>query len=128
MSQTAYWAFALLLSAATSAQADGAAASVELSPCQFDDDGLSRPLDQLKFDPGLGQREFGRATLDALNVYDPWESWNHRVCYFDYRSDERAFLPAARGYEYITPHSVRSGVNNLFDSFGGVPSPLNNLA
>lgn len=74
MSRTAHWMFALLLSAAASAQADEAAAPVEMPPRQLDGDGFSRPLDQLKFNPGLDQREFERATLDALNMYDPWES------------------------------------------------------
>lgn len=53
MSRTAHWMFALLLSAAASAQADEAAAPVELPPRQLDGDGFSRPLDQLKFNPGL---------------------------------------------------------------------------
>lgn len=71
MSRTAHWMFALLLSAAASAQADQAAAPAELPPRKLDGDGFSRPLDQLKFNPGLDQREFERATLDALNMYDP---------------------------------------------------------
>ncbi|MBE0958853.1 VacJ family lipoprotein, partial [Escherichia coli] len=50
---------------AASAQADEAAAPAELPPRQLDGDGFSRPLDQLKFNPGLDQREFERATLDA---------------------------------------------------------------
>ncbi|HCH0431538.1 TPA: VacJ family lipoprotein [Pseudomonas aeruginosa] len=128
MSRTAHWMFALLLSAAASAQADEAAAPVELPPRQLDGDGFSRPLDQLKFNPGLDQREFERATLDALNMYDPWESWNRRVYHFNYRFDEWVFLPVVRGYEYVTPHFVRSGVSNFFDNLGDVPNLLNNLA
>ncbi|MCR3837114.1 MlaA family lipoprotein, partial [Pseudomonas aeruginosa] len=121
MSRTAHWMFALLLSAAASAQADQAAAPVEMPPRQLDGDGFSRPLDQLKFNPGLDQREFERATLDALNMYDPWESWNRRVYHFNYRFDEWVFLPVVRGYEYVTPHFVRSGVSNFFDNLGDVP-------
>jgi phospholipid-binding lipoprotein MlaA len=37
-------------------------------------DGFTEPLKSLKFNPGLDQREFERATLNALNVYDPLES------------------------------------------------------
>ena len=44
-----------------------------------DADGFTQPLKSLKFNPGLDQREFERSTLTALNVYDPWESWNRRV-------------------------------------------------
>lgn len=39
MSRTAHWMFALLLSAAASAQADEAAAPAELPPRQLDGDG-----------------------------------------------------------------------------------------
>ena len=38
------------------------------------------------------------------------------------------FLPVVRGYEYVTPHFVRSGVSNFFDNLGDVPNLLNNLA
>src|SRR5690606_13811073 len=53
-----------------------------------DPDGFTRPLEHLKFNPGLDQREFERASFDALNVYDPWERWNRRVYHFNYRFDE----------------------------------------
>ena len=45
-----------------------------------DQDGFTEPMTKLKFNPGLDQREFERSTLNALNVYDPLESWNRRVC------------------------------------------------
>ncbi|MGC2917668.1 MlaA family lipoprotein, partial [Pseudomonas aeruginosa] len=77
-------------------QPDEAAAPVELPPRQLDGDGISRPLDQLKFNPGLDQRVFERATLDALNMYDPWETWNRRGFHFNYRFDEWVFLPVVR--------------------------------
>ena len=60
-------------------------------------------------------------------MYDPWESWNRRVYHFNYRFDEWV-LPVVRGYEYVTPHFVRSGVSNFFDNLGDVPNLLNNLA
>src|ERR1700704_2074236 len=43
-----------------------------------DQDGFTEPMTKLKFNPGLDQREFERSTLNALNVYDPLESWNRR--------------------------------------------------
>ena len=66
------------------------------------------PLKALNINPGLDQREFERATLDALNVYDPWESWNRRVYHFNYRFDEWVFLPVVDGYKYITPGFMRA--------------------
>ncbi|MEO4047708.1 VacJ family lipoprotein [Pseudomonas sp. CAU 1711] len=103
--------------AAGLAQADTAA----------EDDGFTRPLERLQFNPHLDQREFERSTLSALQVYDPWESWNRRVYHFNYRFDEWVFLPVVRGYRYVTPSLVRSGVSNFFGNLGDVPNLLNSL-
>lgn len=92
-----------------------------------DADGFTQPLKSLKFNPGLDQREFERSTLTALNVYDPWESWNRRVYHFNYRFDEWVFLPVVNGYQAITPGFVRSGVTNFFSNLGDVPNLLNSL-
>ena len=92
-----------------------------------DADGFTNPLDQLQFNPSLDQREFERSTLSALNVYDPWESWNRRVYHFNYRFDEWVLLPVVDGYRYVTPRVVRSGVSNFFSNLGDVPNLLNSL-
>jgi len=92
-----------------------------------DADGFTHPLRDLEFNPGLDQREFERATLDALNVYDPFERWNRRIYHFNYRADEWVLLPVVRGYRYITPRFVRTGVGNFFDNLGDVPNLLNSL-
>ncbi len=92
-----------------------------------DPDGFSEPLKTLKFNPGLDQREFERSSLDALNVYDPLESWNRRVYHFNYRFDEWVFLPVVNGYRYITPGFLRSGVSNFFGNLGDIPNLLNSL-
>ncbi|UVE19690.1 VacJ family lipoprotein [Pseudomonas sp. LS44] len=92
-----------------------------------DEDGFTRPIEHLQYNPGLDQREFERASLDALHVYDPWESWNRRVYHFNYRFDEWVFLPVVRGYRYVTPHFVRSGVSNFFSNLGDIPNLLNSL-
>ncbi|MDH4870108.1 VacJ family lipoprotein [Pseudomonas sp. BN515] len=90
-----------------------------------DQDGFTQPLKDLKFNPGLDQREFERSTLDALSVYDPYESWNRRVYHFNYRFDEWVFLPVVRGYRYVTPGFLRSGVSNFFSNLGDIPNLLN---
>jgi phospholipid-binding lipoprotein MlaA len=92
-----------------------------------DADGFTHPLRQLKFNAGLDQREFERATLDTMNVYDPWEPWNRRVYHFNYRADEWVMLPVVRGYRYITPSFVRAGVSNFFSNLGDVSNLLNSL-
>nr|WP_256657849.1 VacJ family lipoprotein [Pseudomonas sp. 2FG] len=90
-------------------------------------DGFSEPLKTLKFNPGLDQLEFERSSLDALNIYDPLESWNRRVYHFNYRFDEWVFLPVVNGYRYITPGFLRSGVSNFFGNLGDIPNLLNSL-
>lgn len=103
------------------------AASLARAETQTDPDGFTNPMQQLQFNPHLDQREFERSTLSALHVYDPWESWNRRVYHFNYRFDEWVFLPVVRGYRYVTPGLVRTGVNNFFGNLGDVPNLLNSL-
>lgn len=103
------------------------AASQAMADTAADDDGFTRPLEQLEFNAHLDQREFERSTLNALQVYDPWESWNRRVYHFNYRFDEWVFLPVVRGYHYVTPSFFRSGVNNFFSNLGDIPNLLNSL-
>ncbi len=93
-----------------------------------DEDGFTHPLRTLEFNPGLDQREFERATFDALNIYDPWESLNRRMYYFNYRLDQWVMLPAVRGYRYVTPAFVRTGVSNFFSNLGEIPTLFNSLA
>lgn len=92
-----------------------------------DPDGFTEPLKKLKFNPGLDQREFERSTLNALNIYDPLESWNRRVYHFNYRFDQWVFLPVVDGYRYVTPSFLRSGVSNFFNNLGDVPNLMNSL-
>lgn len=124
------WIFGLALCCGL-AQADTSSTSNPSRSGSFseqpEDDGFKHPMDALKFNPGLDQREFERATLDALNVYDPWESWNRRVYHFNYRFDEWVFLPVVHGYEYVTPRFVRTGVSNFFSNLGEVTTLLNSI-
>ena len=93
----------------------------------LDEDGFKHPLHLLDFNESMDQREFERATLDALEVHDPWERWNRRVYHFNYRADEWVMLPVVNGYRYITPRFVRTGVSNFFSNLGEVPSLFNSL-
>ncbi|MDO7911911.1 VacJ family lipoprotein [Pseudomonas monteilii] len=90
-------------------------------------DGFTNPLQALKFNPGLDQREFERSTFDALNVPDPFESFNRRVYHFNYRFDQWVFLPVIDGYKRVTPSFVRTGVSNFFNNLGDVPNLFNSV-
>ena len=93
-----------------------------------DEDGFTHPLRNLQFNPGLDQLEFERATFQALDVYDPFESINRRIYHFNYRLDQWVMLPVVRGYRYVTPQPVRTGVSNFFSNLGEVPIVFNSLA
>lgn len=95
---------------------------------EADLDGFTNPLSRLEFNPGLDQREFERATFQALDIYDPWESVNRRMYYFNYRLDQWVMLPAVRGYRYVTPRVVRTGVSNFFSNLGEISTLFNSLA
>ena len=92
-----------------------------------DADGFTQPLERLKFNPQLDQREFERATLVALVNNDPWEEWNRRVYHFNQRFDEWVYLPLVNGYRFVTPRLVRSGVSHFFANLGELPSLANHL-
>lgn len=100
----------------------------QAQPSIPDEDGFTHPLRALEFNPGLDQREFERATFDALDIHDPWESLNRRMYYFNYRLDQWVMLPAVRGYRYVTPRIVRTGVSNFFNNLGDIPTLFNSVA
>ena len=100
---------------------------VTTQPLEPESDGFIDPLRELKFNPGLDQREFERSTLAALNVYDPLESMNRRIYHFNYRVDQWVLLPLVSGYQYVTPSFVRTGVSNFFNNLGDVPNLLNSV-
>lgn len=92
---------------------------------QIDADGFKNPLQNLEFNPHLGQHEFERATLEALHISDPLEQWNRRVYHFNYRFDQWVFLPVVKGYTKVTPHFLRKGVSNFFSNLGEIPTLVN---
>lgn len=90
-------------------------------------DEFKHPLRDIRFNPSMEQREFERSTLNALDIYDPWERWNRHVYHFNYRADQWIMLPVVRTYHKITPRFIRSGVRNFFSNFADVPNLANSL-
>lgn len=52
---------------------------------------------------------------------DPLESWNRGVFAFNQGVDDFLLEPVARGYRYVTPQPVRTGVSNFF---GNLREPI----
>ena len=89
------------------------------------DEGFTQPLSGLTFNPE--QDNFVTAADAAMQVYDPLERWNRSIYQFNYKLDQWVMLPAVRGYTYVTPKPLRSGVSNFFSNLGEVPSLGNSL-
>lgn len=83
------------------------------------------------------QAPVGGAEVDAQEVAldepssnnprDPWEGWNRGVFTFNDTLDSYITKPVAKGYRYITPQPVRTGVTNFFANLGEVSNLMNNL-
>lgn len=65
----------------------------------------------------------GHASQDR----DPWEGWNRNVHEFNEVMDTYIARPVAKGYRFITPRFVRTGVSNFFSNLGEVPTAVNDL-
>ena len=51
---------------------------------------------------------------------DPWQGMNRSIYTFNAKFDRVVFLPLIRGYEFVTPEFVRTGVSNFFSNLGEI--------
>lgn len=58
-------------------------------------------------------------------AYDPFESVNRGIFAFNKVLDDNLIVPVARGYRYVTPKSVRTGVDNFLDNLSEPVTMLN---
>jgi len=67
--------------------------------------------------------------LDAVAriIPDPFEGWNRAVFTFNDAVIENVARPAYKGYEYITPSFMRSGIKNFFHNLKFPVRFTNNL-
>jgi phospholipid-binding lipoprotein MlaA len=69
----------------------------------------------------------GCATGPDRDPRDPLEDFNRAAYSFNELIDEALLEPLGRGYKFITPEPVDSGVTNFFNNLRDVRSALNNL-
>lgn len=67
----------------------------------------------------------GCASTEARDPQDPFENINRAVFSFNRKMDKYALKPVAKGYKFITPWQLRSGVTNFFSNMGEVPTLAN---
>lgn len=65
--------------------------------------------------------------MEYFNVYDPFETFNKKIYYFNYKFDKYIFLPTTRFYKAVTPVFVRKGVNNFFNNTKNISTAGNSL-
>ncbi|SEK89751.1 MlaA family lipoprotein [Halomonas daqiaonensis] len=65
--------------------------------------------------------------VQERNPDDPWEGFNRKVFAFNDVLDRYALKPVARGYRFITPAPVETGVGNFFANLGEPRTALNSL-
>jgi phospholipid-binding lipoprotein MlaA len=88
---------------------------------------------QLKFDGEPEEPLFQAEKLIDPNVRgltdrsDPWEGLNRKIYNFNARFDRVVLLPAVRGYRFIFPGFVRTGIRNIFSTFQDVTTFANQL-
>ena len=49
---------------------------------------------------------------------DPWEAMNRRTFAFNEWLDRNVLIPVARGWDFIAPEVVQTGIMNMFDTAG----------
>ena len=62
-----------------------------------------------------------------LDVYDPWMNMNKRIYNFNYHFDQKIFLPAVAGWNFIMPQIARKGLHNFFNNIRDVRTLVNSI-
>lgn len=73
------------------------------------------------FDP------FAKPGEEAIEEYDPWESFNSKMFRFNQEFDRLALKPVAKGYNSIVPNFAQIGISNFFYNSRVTPRLVNNI-
>lgn len=68
-----------------------------------------------------------KGVTHTIDAYDPLERMNRRIYAFNARFDKYVFLPVVRGYEFITPVFMQTGITNIFSNLGEITTLANSL-
>ena len=67
------------------------------------------------------------AEQDEGSAYDPLEPLNRKVFAFNQATDRVLFRPIARGYDWLLPNPIKTGVGNFFDNLSAPIWVINHL-
>src|SRR5574337_1574852 len=76
---------------------------------------------QEPFDP------FAKPGEEAIEEYDPWESFNSKMFRFNQEFDRLALKPVAKAYNSIVPNFAQIGISNFFYNTRVTPRLMNNI-
>lgn len=62
----------------------------------------------------------------AESIQDPWEGFNRKVYKFNEVVDRYTLKPIARGYQWITPQFMQTGISSMHDNLGEIANFGNN--
>ena len=65
--------------------------------------------------------------LAGSDPADPFEGFNRAIFTFNDTADRWVLKPVAKGYQYVTPDFVESGVSRMFSNLGEVLNIVNDL-
>jgi len=75
----------------------------------------------------IGERIIDPGVQPLSAASDPWEGLNRRIYNFNSHVDRWVLLPAVRGYRFIFPSPIRTGIRNIFSTFEDVVTFANQL-
>lgn len=61
------------------------------------------------------------------DVSDPWEGFNRTMYRFNYRFDKYFFLPAVRGYQWVTPNYFQDRFHDFFNTWRDLNTLMNSI-
>jgi len=64
---------------------------------------------------------------EEINQNDPWEGWNRGTYSFNDTIDKAVIKPVAKGYAWVTPDAVDTGVTNFFSNMNDIGVTINDL-
>lgn len=65
--------------------------------------------------------------LNHTNPQDPYEAYNRKIFAFNMFVDKYTFRPLAKGYDFILPKPVKTGIGNVFSNIDELPTIGNDV-
>jgi len=74
-----------------------------------------------------GDAERPEMAAPVTEIEDRFEGFNRSMYRFNFEFDEYVYLPIVRGYRFIVPRPVRTGISNFFNNLGEIRNATNGV-